>query len=211
MTTTINSENPVDTGESIYRVIDRKWTFTVYKRGELWHIRKECEGEKLSKSLKTNDLALAIVRAKAYLDVRVDNPVEPSESITKRKDRSSVVSERDYGILLNRTRKRAKTKDLPFTLTKDDLVLLMNRAGGRCEVSRIKFSYGKELEWFRAPFAPSIDRKNPAVGYTLDNCRLVCVVVNWAISDWGEGVLRDLAFAVVRSEKQGFTVSHRSP
>lgn len=48
------------------------------------------------------------------------------------------------------------------------------------------------------PFMPSIDRTNSAKGYTAGNCRLVCVAANFAMNEWGQGVLHKLAVAYVK-------------
>ncbi len=42
-------------------------------------------------------------------------------------------------------------------------------------------------------FAPSIDRIDPEKPYTLDNCRLVMVAVNFAMNTWGEDTFLRLA------------------
>jgi hypothetical protein len=45
------------------------------------------------------------------------------------------------------------------------------------------------------PFAPSIDRINPSIGYTKDNIRLVCASVNFALNEFGEDIFRKICKA----------------
>jgi hypothetical protein len=47
-------------------------------------------------------------------------------------------------------------------------------------------------------FAPSIDKIDPAGFYTVENCRLVMVAINFAINAWGLEVYLRLAEAAIR-------------
>ncbi len=98
--------------------------------------------------------------------------------------------------VLGVTRIRAKRKGLEFTLTKQwmDTKMLI----GCCEVSGIPFDLsrnGLRLKT-KAPFAPSVDRKDNSKGYTPDNSRLVCAVVNFAMNEWGLEPVMKLARAL---------------
>jgi hypothetical protein len=92
-------------------------------------------------------------------------------------------------------RKRAgKSYDLPPGFTAS----LFERQGGRCAVTGIRFSleeYPHAL--VKHPFAPSLDRMDSKVGYTVSNVRLVCVAVNFGMNQWGEDVFMRLARAAV--------------
>lgn len=97
--------------------------------------------------------------------------------------------------LLGRARAGAKMRGKFFALTERHVAALIERAEGRCEVSGVPFSalrIGKS-----APFAPSIDRIDSAKGYSIENCRLVCYVVNIALHEWGDAVLRRIARGIV--------------
>jgi Mrr N-terminal domain len=84
----------------------------------------------------------------------------------------------------------------PFT--EDDLLELWQRCGGRCAVTKLPFSEEKVgLGKAKRAFAPSIDKIDPAGFYTLDNCRLVMVAINFAINSWGLAVYRKLARAAI--------------
>ncbi len=96
--------------------------------------------------------------------------------------------------LFNNTKKRATLKGVEFALELDDLLLIAKRSGGQCEVSQIPFDFSSSPEkGYRRPYYPSIDRKDARRGYNKDNCRLVCVAVNYAMNIWGEHVLRAIA------------------
>lgn len=99
--------------------------------------------------------------------------------------------------LFGRARSGAKLRGKPFKLKLPDVINMVERAAGRCEVSSVYFS--KEIVAGTRPFAPSIDRINAALGYTPENCRLVCYGVNVALHQWGDDVLLKIAIGVVES------------
>ena len=49
------------------------------------------------------------------------------------------------------------------------------------------------------PFGPSLDRKDSAKGYTMDNARVVAWGLNCALNDFGEDVFSEIAMAYVRA------------
>lgn len=101
-------------------------------------------------------------------------------------------SRKFYPKILDRCMRNARVRGLEFNLTKDDLWALVERAGGSCEVTHIPFSLNNETSSRRAPFAPSIDRIDSSLPYTRENCRLVCVCVNAALSDWGDATFKTM-------------------
>ncbi len=90
---------------------------------------------------------------------------------------------------------RGKTSDLTY----DELVQLWNESGGKCMLTGIDFDL-TPFSGKRRPFAASIDRIDPALGYSKANCRLVCTAVNYAMSDWGLAVLRKIAHAIIERD-----------
>lgn len=95
---------------------------------------------------------------------------------------------------IENARSRAKKKGLPFAIGINDVRNIVDRSGGRCEVSGVAFAA-------RGPFQPSLDRINPALGYTPENVRLVCLITNTAMLHYGEDASR--AIAVAYCQKNG--------
>lgn len=88
--------------------------------------------------------------------------------------------------LTREARKRAHRRGLAFTLTRAQLSLLVRRAAGRCEVTGLEFDHHVHEGSTWRPFAPSLDRRNCSAGYEFHNVRLVAVIVNTALNQWGE-------------------------
>lgn len=89
-----------------------------------------------------------------------------------------------------RARNNAIARKLEFTLTREDVAQLAKDAHYRCAVTRVYFSLDRSGTKNRQrPFAPSLDRINSELGYSLSNCRVVCIAANLAMNSWGEAVL----------------------
>lgn len=89
---------------------------------------------------------------------------------------------------LKSVRRNAERRGLPYVLGEADLEHMVARAGGRCEVTGIRFSM-RRFGTPRAPFAPSIDRIDCSLGYAPGNVRLVCQIANLAMNEWGDDAL----------------------
>lgn len=125
--------------------------------------------------------------------------------------------------LLKSARSNGKTRGREVTIALGELERLWVECDGRCALTKIPFDL-TPFAGKRRPFAVSLDRIDPMIGYTSGNCRLVCASVNYAMSDWGLGVLQTIAVAlmehnpgearpggrgfrgVVTREKQGRTI-----
>lgn len=94
-------------------------------------------------------------------------------------------------------RGRAKQLGAPFTLTIEDMEAMYERSSGRCEVSGIQFDMSLGKKGWRQPWRLSLDQIEAGMGYTPENCRLVCFAVNTALGAWGSEVLLTLARGVV--------------
>lgn len=116
------------------------------------------------------------------------------ESLTKN------IPQNDWKSVFHNAKKNAKLRNKAFELTFEEFFKLVDLSEGRCTISKIPFSLDKFPNSFRRPFAPSLDRIDCSKGYTLLNCRLVCVAVNVAMNEWGEGVLLAIATSIVNSE-----------
>ena len=77
---------------------------------------------------------------------------------------------------------RAFSKNIPFTITKEDLLSIWEKQQGLCAISKIPMTY--ELDSGRVFSNVSIDQKIPGKGYTIDNVQLVCMAVNQLKSDF---------------------------
>lgn len=100
-------------------------------------------------------------------------------------------------------RKNARKRCIPFSLTKTDVEILVQRCAGRCEISGLPFDLAAHATASRRPFAPSIDRINSSKGYARDNVRIVCVIANLALNEWGDETLLVLANAIVAKSGGG--------
>lgn len=99
------------------------------------------------------------------------------------------------------SKKRAKNKNIKFTLTKVQFEQIVERANGRCEKSFTHFLYNNEVseKYSKNPFHPSLDRIDSSKGYEKDNLRLVCVWVNNALSIWGDEIFDRFVLNSVRT------------
>lgn len=95
--------------------------------------------------------------------------------------------------------KRAKQKNIEYTLSSDILEQLWSKQDGKCALTKIEFQIPQERTGGKAsPFAPSIDRIDCSKGYVPDNIRLVCVAVNYALNEFGEDIFRQICRAYLR-------------
>lgn len=100
--------------------------------------------------------------------------------------------------LARKCRGRAKSYGLSCTVTTDHIVRLLQESSGVCALTGIPFDLTDPGVGRRRPWAPSVDRIDNAKGYEPENLRLVCVAVNIALSDFGEGVLMEISRRMAR-------------
>lgn len=94
---------------------------------------------------------------------------------------------------------RARQKGLEYSLSPEAIAQMFEYQKGRCCISGIAFDLGgREMA---RPFAPSLDRIDPRRGYTLDNVRLVCRIVNMALNVWGKEALDRLVLEMARRSR----------
>mgnify|MGYP006888290380 CR=1 FL=1 len=92
-------------------------------------------------------------------------------------------------------KKRAKSGDFDITLE-----WVRERIyNGKCEVTGIPFqlTYGQGV----VPWCPSIDRIDSSRGYTMDNCRMVVVILNLAKNKFTDDDVMTLAQALTERKK----------
>lgn len=116
---------------------------------------------------------------------------------------------RQIANLLHMAKHRAKAQGVPFTITYEDVAALLERGRGLCAISKLPFSSHRGT--YRAsPWAMSLDRRRPKLGYVKGNVRLVCLIVNVALNEWGLSVLRQMSKAVA-SDASSLAISLNVP
>lgn len=93
---------------------------------------------------------------------------------------------------------RSKKYHHTFDLNSEFLLELWNKQEAKCALTKLQFEFENTTKYEANPFAPSIDRIDSAGGYTKDNVRLVCVAVNYALNEFGEGVFKQICEAYLR-------------
>lgn len=88
---------------------------------------------------------------------------------------------------------RAKRRDIDISICRGDMDRLFRRAKGRCELTGIPFDLSQPDKGERQPFRMSLDRIDAEQGYHFENCRLVCSAVNFAMGQWGDAALYEMA------------------
>lgn len=161
-------------------------------KGGVWQFTIGVGAERFRKSTGTKDVEEAMKIAAGFVNCdllrRVRIPVYSS---------ATTVSYQHYSDIYKSTRKNAKKRGIEFCLSRDDMQTLVRRARDACEVTGIVFHRLEgAAKYERHPFAPSIDRIDSNKTYTMGNCRLVCVSVNFAINTWGEWVLHEISAAM---------------
>jgi len=101
----------------------------------------------------------------------------------------------------NSARGRAQKRNENFELTLDFVTNLWKTQKGRCALSGLTFHDEYFSSTFvKRPFAPSIDRIDCSKPYAKNNVQLVCIAVNFARGQWGDDVLRRIAYGIVETE-----------
>lgn len=168
------------------------------RRGALYYVGKHADGTtrwtKLGDTWAASREAYEHIVTAARGSSWIDRNLYP--------DRRTAVPRRELMLLLRNARKNGASRGLECTLTMDDMQRMSDRAGGKCELSGLPFEFGVAAEMVdqqgrrRRLWAASIDRVNGRVGYTPENCRLVCMAVNAARQEFGDAVLFKIARAL---------------
>lgn len=96
---------------------------------------------------------------------------------------------RRWKYLIHYAHDRARKQGLPFDLLDHQDEIKRRVESGRCELSGLPFNTTPEG---RSWNSPSIDKIKPELGYVLTNVRIVLYGLNFAMSNWGEDVLRQM-------------------
>lgn len=103
--------------------------------------------------------------------------------------------------LLNAARGRATKKSIPLSIQLGDLLALWEAQEGRCALTGLPMTFEKNPPGERGflPWSPSLDRIDPDQGYTPNNLRLVCVIVNLALNRFGDAQFDKMCRAYVEA------------
>jgi len=96
---------------------------------------------------------------------------------------------------------RAKKTGVLHSITAYDIDALLIDQQWRCAISGVLLEPPASGTKGRChPFGPSLDRITPSLGYVPKNIRIVCNMVNTAMSDWGVANLLKLINAIAIKE-----------
>ncbi len=100
--------------------------------------------------------------------------------------------------LIRSLKQRAKIMKIEFDLDVNFIDEMYTAQNGKCALTKIDFMFEKQ-DSSRRPFAPSIDRIDSKLGYTKDNVRLVCIVVNLSLNEFGDQVFDKMCKSYVEN------------
>lgn len=157
-------------------------------RNGIWQLRKQGKRKRLEISLGTGNKALATERAErivaAFLADRF--AAEWSQEVER-------AARRPNGWLYKHWNKTLRRRP-GSTLDIDQLKDIARRCGGHCEVSGLTLVTDQKMH----PYQPSLDRVDNTRGYTFDNVRMVCLIVNYCMNRWGESAFNRLALSMAQ-------------
>jgi len=95
--------------------------------------------------------------------------------------------------LLRSARDRARRRGYEFNLTQE---WVDERIAKGCVLTG--WAFDLEHKGKAVPLSPSIDRIDSEKGYTPDNCRMVCWIVNRALGNFGSEIFLKMCAAILR-------------
>ena len=140
-------------------------------------------------------------KRRARSTLRDPLPVKP------RKKQHAGTAKSRASLLLSGAKRRSKDRSLLCTLTKSWVRAKVE--AGCCELTRVAFDFSSPAGTRVNPYAPSIDRIDPKLGYTPDNCRVVCTWVNIAMNEHGAETFRTFALSFLKQTDPGLFVLPR--
>lgn len=162
------------------------------KRGRTWHVCRVFDGKMVRVSTGCSDLNSA---------QQVLNRIEQTyltKNVTEWWKQQIELGRQRRGWLKDALSRARSRRDCDLTL--GQIIALAEACSGQCTVSGMPFSdavYGR-----RRPFIPSLDRIDSTKGYSINNCRFVCLIVNYGMSDFGEEAYKKAALALAMKELQ---------
>lgn len=104
-----------------------------------------------------------------------------------------------YLKLFRQVVKNSKPRNISVEITADDVKKMLDRAKGKCELTRVPFDMQKIQGQRIRPWIPSVDRINSKLGYSFDNCRIICAAANVALNQFGEYIFVRMASSMIRN------------
>ncbi|MHB1099104.1 MAG: hypothetical protein ACYCZR_06065 [Burkholderiales bacterium] len=99
-------------------------------------------------------------------------------------------------------KRRSEDRNIPNNITLDMLLAMAEKDEWRCSVSGVKYDLRQLSKHHGRPFAPSIDRIKPELGYIEGNVRLVCLATNYAMNQWGAEIFGILARSFIKNSRK---------
>lgn len=94
-------------------------------------------------------------------------------------------------------KKSAKRRNIPFELNRDEFIEMVMSSNGTCSLTNLPFDFTPSETSKYRPWAPSVDRIDHREGYSLGNCRLVCIIVNNALNQFSVDELERMSYALL--------------
>ena len=120
------------------------------------------------------------------------------EPLYQKTYRTKVLSTRPWRYMLRSRRDDAERKQIPFDLTDEWAAA---RWTNRCEITGLEFRPNTKPG--PHPFSASLDRINPAFGYTQSNSRFIlfgCNAIKGVGTDWD---MLEIARAIIKAARTG--------
>lgn len=90
-------------------------------------------------------------------------------------------------------KQHSSRKGIPFEITLGEIIQMADDQGWTCAVTGMPFEWEKSEEFRRNPMRPSIDRIQPALGYVPGNVRIITVVANTALNEYGDKIMTEVS------------------
>lgn len=127
------------------------------------------------------------------------NKEQRKQSTKAFRERDKVKPESVIKQLLRTARTNAKKKNVIFDLDFKVVHAIILSQCSKCALTGIDFDYANYIGIRFRPFAPSIDRRDNARGYTYDSIQIVCAMVNRAKNECSQEMFD--AMCIARAEK----------
>lgn len=170
----------------------------LYSRDGVWYARIRRNGRQIRVSTRTGDIEKAITFRRA-LATRVDGRYV-DEPWIEQVEAWSIDSNSWLRTAHANMRHKTKKRHWGICITFNEFVDIVKRSNGLCAITGLPMSVVPGTQKRHEPFGLSIDRIESELGYVAGNIRLVCLAVNIAMRNWGEGSLRTIARAIVGRE-----------